>query len=138
MSILANTAKYLGFEEIAESTNILTSGILNRTGARLMRMPYFKGIGKSMYNLGISKYPLAGPGFKRFGRYGRAAWRNMARDWWGGANGWQRAARIGALAGTGYAAYKGAGFVTDGNRPLWKRAGAVGAVGLGARLLSSL
>jgi hypothetical protein len=143
MPVMANVAKYLGFKEIADSKNILLSGILNRTGNRLMKAasPKLQDLGDIFETISNIIPPLGGPGFTglgSFGKYGKAAWGNMAKNWWGGANGWQRAARVGALAGAGYATYKGARFVNDGKRPLWKRAGVVGAVGVGAQLLSLL
>jgi hypothetical protein len=125
---LAGLLKDIGFEDIANSRSIVMAGILRRTGVRLATIPSLRGLGKAMNRMGLSMYPSA-VGY-HMKDYLRDAAQNMANNWWGGANGWGKALRVGALAGSQLGGYMSARVALDRNRPGWERVGAVGVAGL--------
>jgi hypothetical protein len=125
---LAGLLKDIGFEDIANSRSIVMAGILRRTGVRLATMPSLRGLGKVMARKGLSMYPSA-VGY-HMKDYLRDAAQNMATNWWGGTNGWGKALRVGALAGSQLGGYMSARVALDKNRPGWERIGAGGVAGL--------
>jgi hypothetical protein len=130
MSFLANTAKYLGFDEILNSTKAITAGILSGTGLRIAKATnntsnnialrlveqakniYDKMGGETFSRVvardGTSHWvPTFSAGFKP----GFSMSKSYLNNWWSSANGWQRAARVGALGGgigsSTYMGYRG-------------------------------
>jgi hypothetical protein len=130
MASLANTAKYLGFEELINSTKSITAAILSGVGVRVAKATsknnnialgllghakdIYDSIGGEMFSSIIDKngatqwVPTFTAGFKP----GLAMSKAYLNNWWSaGGDSLQRAARVAALGGvvggTGYGTYMG-------------------------------